>query len=163
HPKAWQNPALCLEYTRFSADMTAKFAHDMAMIIKRENPRAKVTTNTLFSENTPDFYKLFSNLDFVSYDNYPPVRLTDDEGMSSSHAFYLDMMRGVKQKNFWVMEQLSGPTGSWMPMGPTPPSGSDKGICPPGNGSRSRYRHALPLAYSQQGRRDVLAWSYRPQ
>ncbi|MBR6996480.1 MAG: beta-galactosidase [Ruminococcus sp.] len=127
YPKAWQNPALCLEYSRFSADMTAKFAHDMAMIIKRENPRAKVTTNTFFSENTPDFYKLFSNLDFVSYDNYPPVKLTDDSGMSSSHAFRLDMMRGVKQKNFWVMEQLSGPTGSWMPMGPTPRPGQIKG------------------------------------
>ena len=46
---------------------------------------------------------------------------------SSSPAFRLDMMRGVKQKNFWVMEQLSGPTGSWMPMGPTPRPGQIKG------------------------------------
>ena len=120
YPKAWQNPALCLEYSRFSSDTAVKFINDMAMIIKRANPSAKVTTNVWFCENTPDFYKLFDKLDFVSYDNYPPVLLPKKEGELYSHSFQLDLMRGVKQENFWVMEQLSGATGIWMPMSPTP-------------------------------------------
>lgn len=127
YPKAWQNPALCLEYSRFSSDMAVKFVNDMAMVIKRFDPKAKVTTNTFFSENTPDYYRMYELLDFVAYDNYPPIKLPEDENEIYSHAFYLDLMRGVKQENFWVMEQLSGPTGCWMPMSPTPRPGQIKG------------------------------------
>ena len=127
YPKAWQNPALCLDFARFSSDTAVKFVSDMAQIIKRENPRAKVTTNTFFCENTPDYYKLFSMLDFTSYDNYPPVRISGDDNNPNSHAFELDFMRGLKQRNFWVMEQLSGATGSWAPMGLTPRPGQIKG------------------------------------
>lgn len=127
YPKAWQNPSLCLEYARFSSDMAVRFITDMAMVIKRENPRARVTTNVCFCEDRPDFYKLFDKLDLVSYDNYPPVILPEDEREVYSHAFYLDMMRGIKQENFWIMEQLSGPTGSWSPMSPTPRPGQIKG------------------------------------
>ena len=127
YPKAWQNPALCLEYSRFASDMAVKFVSDMTMIVRRHYPKAKVTTNTYFSENKPDYYRMYELLDFVAYDNYPPIMLPEDDDEIYSHAFYLDLMRGVKQKNFWVMEQLSGPTGCWMPMSPTPRPGQIKG------------------------------------
>ena len=125
YPKAWQNPALCLEFSRFASDSAAKFISDMAQIIKLENPRAKVTTNICFTQNQPDLYKLFDPLDFTAYDNYPPVIMPGDK--NASHAFELDLIRGVKQKNFWIMEQLSGATGSWAPMSPTPRPGQIKG------------------------------------
>ena len=126
YPKNWQNPALCLEFGRFASDSAAKFVNDMSQIIKRENPRAKVTTNICFSADQPDFYRLFDCLDFASYDNYPPVVISDSDNQLS-HAFELDMIRGFKQKNFWIMEQLSGATGSWTYMSPTPRPGQIKG------------------------------------
>ncbi len=123
YPQAWQNPALCLDYYRFSSERTAMYAKELAMTIKREAPKAKVTTNTWFCEDAPDFYKLFNELDFVSYDNYPPVKLPKDSEEFYSHAFHLDLMRGIKGEKFWIMEQLSGATGSWAPMSPTPQPG----------------------------------------
>lgn len=127
YPKAWQNPALYLDFCRFTSDCTAEYAKDLMIAIKREAPKAKVTTNTWLCENTPDFYKLFDPLDFVSYDNYPPIDLPDDPEEFYSHAFHLDLMRGIKGRNFWIMEQLSGPTGSWAPMSPAPKPGQIMG------------------------------------
>lgn len=122
YPLEWQNPALCLEYKRFSAECTAEYVNEIASIIRREVPRANVTTNTWFCENAPDYYKLFENLDFVSYDNYPPV-VVDRRNQVKSHAFRLDMMRGIKKSNFWITEQLSGAVGGWTTMSPTPRPG----------------------------------------
>lgn len=117
YPAEWQNPALCLEYKRFSSACTAEYVNEISDIIKREVPKAEVTTNTWFCENAPDYYKLFENMDFVSYDNYPPV-LLEKNNTVKSHAFRLDMMRGIKRDNFWITEQLSGIVGGWSAMSP---------------------------------------------
>lgn len=102
------NPALCLEWYRFTSYCTADFAREIMLIIKQYSPKIPVTTNAEFSENTPDFYELYDLLDFVSCNNYSPVKIPDDTDSYYSHAFYLDMMRGIKGVSFWVMEQLSG-------------------------------------------------------
>ena len=120
YPQAWQNPSLCLEHYRFTCESVAEYAKELALTIRRDAPKAKITTNTWFCENTPDFYKLFEYMDFVSYDNYPTVSIPKDKEEFYSHAFHLDLMRGIKEDKFWIMEQLSGPTGSWAPMSPTP-------------------------------------------
>ena len=125
YPGAWQNPALCLEYSRFASDSAVRFVSDMSQIIKLENPKAKVTANICFSDDMADPYRLYDVLDFASYDNYPPVISSEDGNVS--RAFELDLIRGAKQKNFWIMEQLSGSTGSWAPMSPTPRPGQIKG------------------------------------
>lgn len=117
YPAEWQNPALCLEYRRFSADCTSEYVNGIAYIIRREAPRANVTTNTWFCENAPDYYKLFDGMDFVSYDNYPPVEI-DRKNQVKSHSFRLDMMRGIKKSGFWITEQLSGIIGGWTTMSP---------------------------------------------
>ncbi len=127
YPKAWQNPALCLDWYRFCNDSVAGYLKDLMLTIRLEDTKIPITTNTWFCENTPDFYKLFDLMDFVSYDNYPPIRIPVDPNEYYSHAFHLDLMRGVKEKHFWVMEQLSGPTGSWCPMSPAPRPGQIKG------------------------------------
>lgn len=127
YPKAWQNPAMCLDYYRFTSESTVKYINILSSIIRRHCPKTQITTNTWFCENMPDFYDMFEGLDFVSYDNYPPVKIPDDPDEFYSHAFHLDLMRGIKEQNFWVMEQLSGPTGSWAPMAPTPKPNMIKG------------------------------------
>ncbi|MDE6518974.1 MAG: beta-galactosidase [Ruminococcus sp.] len=123
YPDAWQNPSLCLEWYRFTSFSTADFVNDMMCVVKKYCPKIPVTTNAGFTEYTPDFYKLFDMLDFVSYNNYPPVKIYDDSDYYYSHAFHLDLMRGLKEQHFWVMEQLSGITGGWTPMSSSPKAG----------------------------------------
>ena len=123
YPTEWQNPALCLDWYRFCCDSVNGYVRELATVMRREMPKIKITTNTWISGNAPDLYQMFEPLDFVSYDNYPPVQIPEDPEEFYSHAFFLDLMRGIKGSNFWVMEQLSGPTGSWAPMSSTPRPG----------------------------------------
>ena len=127
YPHAWLNPAFMLDYYRFCSDSVIDFANRQAARLREHCPGKPVTTNVWYCEFMPDFYKLFDGLDFVSYDNYPTTRLPDDPEACYSHAFHLDMMRGVKRRPFFIMEQLSGGPGCWMPMQRQPQPGMIKG------------------------------------
>ena len=124
-PITQYNPAYLLDYQRFMSVSTVDYVEFQTELLREYFPDTPITTNTWFCESMPDFYKLFAKLDFCSYDNYPVTRLPE-EGYYS-HAFHLDFIRGVKQRNFWVMEQLSGTPGCWMPMAPTVRPGMIKG------------------------------------
>lgn len=113
----WMNPSLQLDFHRYASDSTVRYARMQAGWIRENDLEARITTNTWLCEHMPNWYDLFSDLDFVSYDNYPTTDIPDDPGELYSHAFHLDLMRGIKQKPFWIMEQLSGAMGSWAPMG----------------------------------------------
>lgn len=121
------NPAFMNDWIGFCKDSANNFAWFQADIIREVIPDAVITTNTWLCGYDCDFHEMFSKLDFVSYDNYPTTYIPGDENELYSHAFHLDMMRGVKKKNFWIMEQLSGTPGCWMPMRPTPLPGMIKG------------------------------------
>ena len=124
-PVTQYNPAYMLDYQRFMSDSTIDYVNFQQRLLREYFPQTPITTNTWFCDHMPDFYKLFDKLDFCSYDNYPATVLPE-EGYYS-HAFHLDFIRGVKQKNFWIMEQLSGTPGCWMPMAPTVKPGMIKG------------------------------------
>lgn len=123
----WLNPSLNLDFNRYASDSTVDYVEFQRKLIRENDEKALVTTNNWFCENMPDFYDLFEHLDFVSYDNYPTTRLPESKEELYSHAFHLDLMRGIKRQNFWIMEQLSGSMGSWMPMMPTPRPGMLQG------------------------------------
>ena len=127
YPHAWLNPAFMLDYSRFASDNVIDFSNWQADLIRRYCPGKPVTTNVWFCGHIPDFYKQFADLDFISYDNYPTTRLPSDPEECYSHAFHLDLMRGVKRKPFWIMEQLSGGMGCWAPMARMPEPGMLKG------------------------------------
>ncbi len=127
YPQAWLNPAFMLDFNRYASDSTIKYVCMQTEIIRKNCPGAKITTNTWFCENMPDFYKEFSQLDFVSYDNYPAAKIPENPEECYSHSFHLDLMRGIKNKNFWIMEQLSGGLGCWSPMSCTPYPGMIEG------------------------------------
>lgn len=127
YPNAWLNPSFMLDFNRYASDNMIKFVKMQSEIIRKNCGNVPVTTNTWFCENMPDFYNTFEDLDFVSYDNYPVTKIPENKEEYYSHAFHLDLMRGVKQKNFWVMEQLSGGLGCWMPMTSAPRPGMIKG------------------------------------
>lgn len=123
----WQNPSLTLDYNRYASESTVAYLEFQRTLIRSLDPDAWITTNSWLCENMPDFYDLFQNLDIVSYDNYPTTVIPESPEELYSHAFHLDLMRGIKQQNFWIMEQLSGAVGSWMPMSPSPEPGMIKG------------------------------------
>lgn len=114
----WLNPSLTLDFNYYASDCTVDYVCFQANLIRSIDARAQLTTNNWLCENMPDFYELFRSLDFVSYDNYPAVVLPESQESLYSHAFHLDLMRGIQEKNFWIMEQLSGPVGSWSSMSP---------------------------------------------
>lgn len=126
-PHAWQNPAYMLDFYRFCSENVIDFSNRQAAQLRQHCPGRPVTTNVWFCEHMPDFYQQFSGLDFISYDNYPATRLPGDAESCYSHAFHLDMMRGVKRAPFWIMEQLSGGKGCWSPMEKPPLPGMIKG------------------------------------
>ena len=127
YPHAWLNPSYMLDFNRYASDNMIKFVKMQTEIIRSNCPDTMITTNTWFCENMPDFYKTFEDLDFVSYDNYPTTSIPKDPEDYYTHAFHLDLMRGIKKENFWIMEQLSGGMGCWMPMVPVPQPGMIKG------------------------------------
>ncbi len=114
----WYNPAWMLDYERFCAQSTADFVRFQCDIIRSFDSQAVITTNACFPQHMPDFHKEFAPLDVASYDNYPPILLPEDPEEPYSNAFALDFVRGFKQKNFWIMEQLGGPMGCWAPISP---------------------------------------------
>lgn len=123
----WLNPSLNLDFNRYASDSTVDYVDFQRKLIQELDEKALITTNNWLCENMPDFYDMFEHLDFVSYDNYPTTRLPQNQEELYSHAFHLDLMRGIKRQNFWIMEQLSGSVGSWMPMSPTLRPGMLKG------------------------------------
>lgn len=118
--QAWLNPSYMLDFRRYASDNMIKYINRQTAVIRRMIPNAQITTNVWFCENMPDFHDTFRALDFVSYDNYPTTDIPDNPEEIYSHAFHLDLMRGVKKRNFWIMEQLSGALGCWAPMSKTP-------------------------------------------
>jgi beta-galactosidase len=67
-----------------------------------------------------DYYKFAADLDVVSWDNYPffATHGRSDPPPALAHA----LMRGLKRRPVWVMEQASG-AGGWGTYPATPPPG----------------------------------------
>jgi len=114
----WFNPAYMLDYERFAAWSLTDYVRFQCGLIREYDPHAVITTNSCFGINLPDFHQEFEPLDVAGYDNYPPVILPEDHEEFYSNAFALDFVRGFKQKNFWILEQLGGPMGCWRPISP---------------------------------------------
>lgn len=113
------NPALDLEYRRFSSDSWVDY-QKMQIDIIRKYTDLPVTHNLMGHFSDIDAYDLSHDLDFVSWDNYP------DNQWGTSEYEYVSMahenMRGAKNKNFVVMEEQAGPAG-WDIVGSTPRPG----------------------------------------
>ncbi len=107
------NPSLMLDYRRFASDSTIRFARDQAAIIRHLSPGRFITHNFMGLHDSLDYIALAKELDLASWDNYPLSFLgRQDERTAMAH----DVVRGLKQQNFWVMEEQVGITG-WEEMG----------------------------------------------
>jgi len=111
------NPSACLDWKRFLTWQQARFQADQARIIRATCPEDFVTHNFMGLFSALDYYKMAEDLDFVAWDNYPIWSGKPDIPYDSSLA--ADVMRGLKQKNFMIMEQTAGPCG-WESFGRNP-------------------------------------------
>lgn len=113
------NPGLLLDFYRFSSDSVVKY-QKLQIDELRKYTSKPITHNFMGHFSDIDYFNLSKDLDFVSWDNYPNMQWgqSSPEWIAMAH----DLMRGLKGKNFWVMEQQSGPCG-WSVLGDTPKPG----------------------------------------
>lgn len=113
---ALPNPAHVLDYWRYQSDAYVDFQREQVQILREVMPQAFVTHNAMGVFRNIDYYKLFADLDFVSWDNYPGHTIGHNMGGANatprtrSVGLAHDIMRGIKRKNFWVMEEQGGAT-----------------------------------------------------
>ena len=96
----YHNPAFDLDFRRFFSDMTVEYSDMQIKILKEITPEKFITHNFMGFFPDLDYYELAEKYDFVSWDNYPE-RLENRFYTGLAH----DVMRGLKKKNFWVMEE----------------------------------------------------------
>lgn len=119
------NPSACLDWRRFNSWINARFQADQVAILRSVNPDWNITHNLMGLNPTIDYYELARDLDVVSWDNYPALGRSSQPYSASMAA---DLMRGLKRKNFWIMEQTAGPLG-WGIFTDTPLPGELRMIC----------------------------------
>lgn len=104
------HPGHLLDWQRFGSWVTARFQSDQIRILRRLAPKHFITHNCMGLFSGLDYYELARELDVVGFDNYPvwgppPKSITYESGQAC------DVMRGLKRKNFWIIEQTAGPCG----------------------------------------------------
>ncbi|MFE7406924.1 beta-galactosidase [Isoptericola sp. NPDC057559] len=110
----WRGPdhtafqGITLDYRRFMSDaMLANFRDEKARI-REHDATTPVTTNFMGMFRPVDYHRWAADLDFASWDNYPPGQ-REHARMALAH----DVMRGLKDgAPFWVMEQTPTITAS---------------------------------------------------
>lgn len=106
------NPGLMLDFRRFVTDAYKNYQHNQIEAIRSNaDPRQFITSNFMGWYNAFDHYVLSDELDLASWDDYvgrghlKPL----DNGLVH------DLTRGLKRKNFWVMETQPGFV-NWSPV-----------------------------------------------
>ncbi len=115
------SPSLLLDWKRFHSDLVADFQNDQIIILRRETRNQFVTHNLMGFADLVDYFELAKPLDFVSHDQYPSGFWTAPT-TPAVLAGTLDLMAGIRDQPFWIMEQQSGATG-WDLVAPDPRPG----------------------------------------
>ncbi|WP_438496929.1 beta-galactosidase [Paenibacillus sp. IHBB 3054] len=116
----FQNPSFLLDFQRFQWDSVVQFQKTQIDSLRRICPEHFITHNFHSYPQRLDMYAVGADLDVAAFDYYPNTSPTKQETTPYSGALSLDVTRGIKRQNFWIMEQLSGSPGCWMPMWRTP-------------------------------------------
>ncbi len=118
------NPGLALDYYRFMSDSYREYQKEQIDVIRQICPKHFITHNLMgFGYNQLNYYDMTEDLDFVSWDNYRRMQWDMQADVdSATAALSHDTMRGLKKKNYWVMEQQAG-GGGWDCLAVTPKPG----------------------------------------
>ncbi|MFZ5965776.1 MAG: beta-galactosidase [Bacillota bacterium] len=108
------NPSLRLDWARFrsfSINDYGKMQIDLVRELKGKHQRVTHNFYGGFFEKAYDQNVMAEHLDFASYDNYP-VWGGLREPLKPGHiAMTHDYIRGLKNKNYWIVEELMGAQG----------------------------------------------------
>lgn len=107
------NPALVLDWMRFSSDTIVAFIRMQAALLRELTPNIPVTTMMRALSRHYDHFDVAKELDFVSLDSYATIK-----SKAAVNAMDIDILRSLKKRNvktpdggdygFWVMEQKAG-------------------------------------------------------
>ena len=109
---AAHNPALLLDWRRFSSDTCVAFVRMQVDLLHRVCPSAPVTTNLRAFATKFDYFDMAESLDFVSLDSDAAAKARPSEIACS-----IDFIRSLKKRDsrlpngdegFWVIEQKAG-------------------------------------------------------
>jgi len=111
------NPSLELAFWRFASDAHVDFLRQQVRLLRQLSPGRTLTTNIAPLDDELDWHAVAAEVDVISWDNYP-------HGFEhpADVAFFHDLVRGLKRRPFWVMEQQAGPI-NWTPYNPPVPPG----------------------------------------
>lgn len=108
------NPSLRLDWARFCSYSMNEFARWQIDVIKDNRGAHQPVTHNFFGgffNVACDQNIMAAQLDFVSYDNYPVWGGLTAPIPPAQIAMTLDYIRGLKQRNFWIVEELMGAQG----------------------------------------------------
>lgn len=108
------NPTLKLEHAKFRSKSINEFAKNHIHIVREcKGAHQSVTHNYFggFFHRAYDQNILSKELNVVSYDNYPVWGGLKKPIKDYHIAMTLDYIRGLKQENFWIVEQIMGAQG----------------------------------------------------
>ncbi|HKW85571.1 MAG TPA: beta-galactosidase, partial [Nitrospiraceae bacterium] len=96
------NPSFLLDFFRFASDSFVDYQQMQVDIIRKIAPHQFTTHNMVpLPFDQINYHDLARALDIVSWDSYEFPDVTTPALTGFSH----DMMRGLRSKNYWVMEQ----------------------------------------------------------
>jgi beta-galactosidase len=122
-PSYGPNPALDLDFRRFTSDAVVRFQQNQIDILRRLCPYHFITHNTGFGLDELNFNDIARPLDFISLDHYPRnFEFFEQHANPTTAAFFYDRVRGLKQKNYWMTEAQGGPSG-WRTISTAPRPG----------------------------------------
>lgn len=107
------NPCMRLAWTRFNTYSACKMYEHEVTAIKQFVPAAKHTTNLCYGLGHNFNYQTFAEeMDIVSWDSYHEWHRYDDHDTAMYGILNFDLMRGLKQQNFFLMETTPN-TANW--------------------------------------------------
>ncbi|MGB3806415.1 MAG: beta-galactosidase [Erythrobacter sp.] len=113
------NPGLALAWRHFVTEGWRDYQAAQVDVLRSHlEPRQKITTNLLGLREAFDMRTVTADLDFASWDYY----VGSGRFNPGSNGFYHDLIRGLKRRNFWVMETQPGQV-NWSRFNRTPERG----------------------------------------
>lgn len=106
---AVHNPALMLDWMRFTSDTCVAFVKMQVDLLKELTPKVPATTTLRAPKRNFDHFDMAEVIDFVSVDSNATIK-----SKSAENACEIDMLRSLKKNDirtpdgdcgFWVMEQ----------------------------------------------------------
>lgn len=107
---------LNLDWKKFVTFQTGEFFKAEIEPLKRITPEIPVTTNHMRYCKALDYFKFSELMDVVSWDNYPSWQNDEtDIEIAVNDAMWHDVIRGLKQKPFFLMESTPSMV-NWKPL-----------------------------------------------